>query len=59
MLYERLVSMSMLYERQVVQKARVITRDPSHTSATHYQLLPSGLRFRMQDSLFTTKPRSN
>ena len=39
--------MSALYERRVTQKAKVIAKDPGHTLAVQYQLLPSGRRFWM------------
>ena len=32
---------------KTLQKVRVIARNASHTSATHYQLLPSGCTFRL------------
>ena len=41
---ERQEHLSQLYERRVVQKARVIVNDNSHVLAKHYELLPSGRR---------------
>ena len=39
---ERQEHLSQLYERRVVQKARVIVDDNSHVLAKYYELLPSG-----------------
>ena len=39
---ERPEQLSQLYERCVVQKARVTVDDNSHVLAKHYKLLPSG-----------------
>ena len=47
---ERQEHLSQLYERRVVRKARVIVDDNSHVLATHYELLPSGRRFRVPKS---------
>ena len=47
---ERQEHLSQLYERRVVQKARVIADDNSHVLAKHYELLPSGRRFRVPKS---------
>ena len=47
---ERQEQLSQLYERRVVQKAKVIVDDSSHVLAKHYQLLPSGRRFRVPKS---------
>ena len=47
---ERQEQLSQLYERRVVQKAKVIVDDNSHVLAKHYQLLPSGRRFRVPKS---------
>jgi hypothetical protein len=44
---ERQENLCTLYDCRVVKKARVIARDSSHVLAQHYQLLPSGRRFRM------------
>ena len=46
---ERQEHLSQLYERRVVRKARVIEDDNSHVLAKHYELLPSGRRFRVQN----------
>ena len=40
------VGMQELYERRVERKAREIANDDSHVLAKHYELLPSGRRFR-------------
>ena len=37
---DRQMSMSMLYERQVLRKARETLKDPTHILAKHYQHLP-------------------
>ena len=42
---ERQEQLSKLYERCVVQQARVIVDDNSHVLAKHYELLPSGRQF--------------
>ena len=42
--------LSQLYERRVVRKAGVIVDDNSHVLAKHYELLPSGRRFRVPKS---------
>ena len=47
---ERQEHLSQLYERRVVRKARVIVDDNSHVLAKHYELLPSGRRFRVPKS---------
>ena len=47
---ERQEHLSKLYERRVVQKARVIVDDNSHVLAKYYELLPSGRRFRVPKS---------
>ena len=47
---ERQEQLSRLYERRVVRKARVIADDNSHVLAKHYELLPSGRRFRVPKS---------
>ena len=47
---ERQEQLSQLYERRVVRKARVIVDDNSHVLAKHYELLPSGRRFRVPKS---------
>ena len=39
---ERQEHLSLLYERCVVRKARVIVDDNSHVLAKYYELLPSG-----------------
>ena len=44
---ERQEHLSPLYERFEVRKARVIADDNSHVLAKHYELLPSGRRFRV------------
>jgi hypothetical protein len=40
-------SLSVLYERRVKRKASNICTDRSHVLAHHFELLPSGRRFRM------------
>ena len=40
------VGMQELYERRVERKAREIANDDSHVLTKHYELLPSGRRFR-------------
>ncbi len=40
------VDLTELYERRVKVKAGKIVSDSSHTLAKHYELLPSGKRFR-------------
>ena len=47
---ERQEQLSQLYERRVVRKARAIVHDYSHVLAKHYELLPSGRRFRVPKS---------
>ena len=47
---ERQEHLSQLYERRVVRKARLIVDDNSHVLAKHYELLPSGRRFRVPKS---------
>ena len=47
---DRQKQLSQLYERRVVRKARVIVDDNSHVFAKHYELLPSGRRFRVPKS---------
>ena len=47
---ERQEQLSQLYERRVVRKARVIVDDNSHVLAKYYELLPSGIRFRVPKS---------
>ena len=47
---ERQEHLSLLYERCVVRKARVIVDDNSHVLAKHYELLPSGRLFRVPKS---------
>ena len=47
---ERQEQLSQLYERHVVQKARVIVDDNSHVLAKHYELLPSGRLFHVPKS---------
>ena len=47
---ERQEHLSQLYERRVVRKARVNVDDNSHVLAKHYELLPSGRRFRVPKS---------
>ena len=42
--------LSQLYERHVVQKARVTVDDNSHVLAKHYELLPSGGWFCIPES---------
>ena len=42
--------LSQLYERRVVRKAGVIVDANSHVLAKHYELLPSGRRFRVPKS---------
>ena len=44
---ERQRSLSQLYQCRVVRKAGVISRDTSHVLAKHYELLPSGRRYRV------------
>ena len=47
---ERQEQLSPLYERRMVRKARVIVYDNSYVLAKHYELLPSGRRFRVPKS---------
>ena len=47
---ERQEQLSQLYEQSVVRKARMIVEDNSHVLAKHYELLPSGRRFRVPKS---------
>ena len=47
---ERQEHLSQLYERRVVEKARVIVDDNSHVLAKCYELLPTGRRFRVPTS---------
>ena len=47
---ERQEQLSQLYERRMVRKARVIADVNSHVPAKHYELLPSGRRFRVPKS---------
>ena len=47
---ERQEHLSQLCERRVVRKARVIVDDNIHVLAKHYELLPSGRRFRLPKS---------
>ena len=47
---EKQEQLSQLYERRVVQKARVIVDDNSHVLAKCYELLPSGRQFRVPKS---------
>ena len=47
---ERQEHLSGLYERRVVRKARVTEDDNSHVLDEHYELLPSGRRFRVPKS---------
>ena len=47
---EKPEQLSQLYERRVVRKARVIVDDDSHVLTKHYELLPSGGRFRVPKS---------
>ena len=47
---ERQAHLSQLYERRVEWKARVIADDNSRVLAKHYELLPSGRRFRVPKS---------
>ena len=42
----RLANLCDLYACRVVRKARMIASDNSHVRAQHYELLPSGRRFR-------------
>jgi hypothetical protein len=44
---ERQQSLSVLYERRVVKKVGVIVMDRTHVLAQHYELLPSGRRYRV------------
>ena len=44
---ERQVSANELYERHAKKKALSIVRDNNHVLAQHYELLPSGRRFRI------------
>jgi len=43
---EKQESLGMLYESRVARKARTIVRDKNHVLARHFDLLPSGRRFR-------------
>ena len=47
---ERQEQLSQLYERCMARKARVIVDDNSYVLAKHYELLPSGRRFRVPKS---------
>ena len=47
---ERQEQISQLYERRLVRKSRVIVNDNSHVLDEHYELLPSGRRFRVPKS---------
>ena len=40
-------SLSKLYERRAIQKAKAIAMDSTHVLAQHYELLPSGRRYNM------------
>ena len=44
---EKQESLCVLYESQVRKKVSMIVRDSTHILAQHYQLLPSGRRFRV------------
>jgi hypothetical protein len=44
---ESQMSLCVLYERRAVRKAKTIIRDASHVLAHHYELLPSGRRFKV------------
>ena len=44
---ERQASLNELYERRAVWKGRKIAGDSAHVLARHYELLPSGRRYRM------------
>ena len=54
---ERQEQLSQLYERCVERKARVIVDNNSHVLGKHYELLPSGRRFRLPKSKFNTVNR--
>ena len=47
---ERQEHLSQLHECRLVRKVRVIVDDNSHVLAKHYELLPSGRRFRIPKS---------
>ena len=47
---ERQEQLSQLYERRMVRTARVIEDGNSYVLAKHYELLPSGSRFRVPKS---------
>ena len=55
---EKQEQLSQLYERRVLRKARVIVDDNSHVLAKHYELLPSGRRFRVLKSKFCSAVNS-
>ena len=44
---EKQLSMNELYERRVRKKASEIANDNCHVLAQHFELLPSGKRFRI------------
>jgi hypothetical protein len=44
---ESQTSLCVLYERRAFRKAKAIIRDTSHVLAHHYELLPSGRRFKV------------
>ena len=50
-------SLEVLYDERIVSKGRVIGNDASHVLAHHFELLPSGRRFRVQK--MTTVRRKN
>ena len=56
---ERQEQLSQLYERRVVRKARMIVEDNSHVLGKHYELLPSGRRFRVPKSIIQIKSAVN
>jgi hypothetical protein len=44
---ESQMSLCMLYERRAARKAKAIISDGSHVLTQHYELLPSGRRFKV------------
>ena len=44
---ERQASLNELYKRRAVRKGKKIAGDSAHVLARHFELLPSGRRYRM------------
>jgi hypothetical protein len=55
---ESQMSLCMLYERRAARKAKAIISDGSHVLAQHYELLPSGRRFKVP-RLFTIRAKKS